>query len=116
MSDLFETDELAAYWADKPVKSYVVTLGYYPRGCWVTGRKVTKPSQEDTFYVKARDEAGAIRAAKRHASTFRAWPSNAETSGKVLCDRIRYMGPDDFPPAPQPWHVSGPHLEGGGDE
>ena len=112
MSDLFESDELAAYWADKPVKSYVVTLGYYPRGCWVTGNKVTKPQRQETFYVKARDEAGAVRAAKRHASMFSTWPSNAEHNDKVLSDRVRYMGPDDFPPYPAPWSVKGPDQEG----
>ena len=90
MNDLFE-EEAQAYWADKEFKSWVVTVGWYPRGCWVTGTKVTKPRETYTTYVRSATLEGASVTGKNWAAFFMKKPV-----AKCLVDRIRLMGPEDI--------------------
>lgn len=89
--DLFDSEELRAYWEAREVRSYVVRLGYYPKGCWVTGARVTRPTDSVTVYVRARNQSGAIRAAKIWAHTVHRLPES-----KLIADHVRYLSPLDF--------------------
>ncbi len=89
--DLFESDELVTFWAQHEIKKWVVRVGYYPRGCWVTGTKVTKPKDTMTVYVASRDTSGAARAAKQWVNIIHRWPV-----AKLLVDHIRLMGKEDL--------------------
>ena len=91
MWDLFETDELKEYWEGREFKSWVVRLGFYPRGCWVTGTKVTKPKSSVTMYVAARDESGAAKVAKNATNIVHQLPI-----AKLLVDGIRFLSPADM--------------------
>ena len=90
-TDLFETDEDRAYWAGKKKKKWVVTLSWWPRGCWITqGRIKGKPKDTFTMYVSAEDAAGAARSAGRWCSEIHRVPFK-----QLYSDRVRLYGRRD---------------------
>lgn len=89
--DLFDSDELRAYWEAREVKSYVVRLEYHPRGCGVTRRRAIRTESSVTVCVRAKDECGAIRAAKRWTQIVHRLPES-----KLIANQVRYLSPSDI--------------------
>ena len=91
LGDLFETEEDRLYWADKPIKKWVVQLSHWPRGCWITqGRIKGKPKETYTMYVSARDAAGAVHSAGRWCSEIHRVPTK-----QLYQDSVRLYGRRD---------------------